>query len=135
MSLTKVPEVGPGMALVNVRYAGANFYDILMVQGKYQVMPLICWKSLPLLSRNLPIFQHPTSLLKVKPKFPFIPGTEFSGVIEQLGEGVTGWKVGQEVYGIAFTGAYAEKIAVPVNKLRLLPKGMSLLDVRCTIVN
>ncbi|KAL6068659.1 Zn-dependent oxidoreductase PA5234 [Balamuthia mandrillaris] len=93
-----LPPLKKGMVMVDVKYAGANFYDILMVQGKYQY----------------------------RPPFPFIPGTEFSGVVSRVGEGVTKWKVGDEVYGIAATGAYAEKIAVPAKSIRAIPRGMSL---------
>jgi NADPH2:quinone reductase len=100
VSVAPVPEPAEGQVLVDVAYAGANFYDILMVQGKYQF----------------------------KPSFPFIPGTEFSGVISKLGPGVTGWQVGQEVYGITMLGAYAEKVAVSATKIRPVPKGMNLVD-------
>jgi NADPH:quinone reductase-like Zn-dependent oxidoreductase len=57
---------------------------------------------------------------------PRIPGFDAAGVITALGEGVTGWKVGDEV--IAFsdrTGAYAEYLAVPVSGLCLKPKALS----------
>jgi NADPH2:quinone reductase len=100
LSVAPVPEPSRGQVLVDVAFAGANFYDILMVQGKYQF----------------------------RPSFPFIPGTEFSGVISKLGPGVTEWKVGQLVYGITMVGAYAEKVAVPAKKIRAIPKGMSLTD-------
>jgi NADPH:quinone reductase-like Zn-dependent oxidoreductase len=41
VSVAAVPEPGEGDVLVDVSYAGANFYDILMVQGKYQVTKLL----------------------------------------------------------------------------------------------
>jgi NADPH:quinone reductase-like Zn-dependent oxidoreductase len=43
--------------------------------------------------------------------------------------------VGQEVYGMTMLGAYAEKVVVPANKIRPVPKGMSLVDVRSFIVS
>lgn len=43
--------------------------------------------------------------------------------------GVTQWKVGQEVYGMTMLGAYAEKVVVPANKIRPVPKDMALVDV------
>jgi NADPH:quinone reductase-like Zn-dependent oxidoreductase len=43
---------------------------------------------------------------------------------------VTGLKVGQEVYGITMLGAYAEKVVVSASRVRPVPKGMSLVDVR-----
>ncbi|HME08611.1 MAG TPA: NADPH:quinone oxidoreductase family protein [Bryobacteraceae bacterium] len=54
------PEPGPGQALIKVAAAGLNFFDILQVQGKYQV----------------------------KPPFPFIPGAEVAGVVDGTGEKV-----------------------------------------------
>src|SRR5215831_8685073 len=54
------PEVGPGVLGVEVRAAGCNFFDILMVRGQYQV----------------------------KPPFPFVPGAELAGVVRAVGPGV-----------------------------------------------
>jgi NADPH:quinone reductase-like Zn-dependent oxidoreductase len=56
---------------------------------------------------------------------PFILGWDFSGVIEQVGPGVTGWKAGDEVYGrpdIGRNGAYAEYIAVRASEIQHKPK-------------
>ena len=54
-------EPGKGQVLIDVRGAGVNFPDILTVEGKYQF----------------------------KPPLPFIPGTEVSGVISEVGEGIS----------------------------------------------
>eukprot|EP00005_Dracoamoeba_jomungandri_P006098 CAMPEP_0174251426 /NCGR_PEP_ID=MMETSP0439-20130205/1249_1 /TAXON_ID=0 /ORGANISM="Stereomyxa ramosa, Strain Chinc5" /LENGTH=339 /DNA_ID=CAMNT_0015331733 /DNA_START=37 /DNA_END=1053 /DNA_ORIENTATION=- len=97
ISTTEVPQVKAGMVLVEVEYSGANFYDILMVQGKYQY----------------------------RPSFPFVPGTEFAGTVCEVASDVTSWKVGDKVYGISNLGAYAEKILVPADKVRKIPRGMS----------
>ena len=43
---------------------------------------------------------------------PFVPGSEFSGVVSALGEGVDDVAVGDRVYGASFVGAYAERIVV-----------------------
>ena len=75
-------EPGQGQVLIDVRGAGVNFPDILTVEGKYQF----------------------------KPPLPFIPGTEVSGVITKVGEGVTGRSVGDEVVGTTETGAFADQI-------------------------
>src|SRR5438552_3706177 len=56
------PELGPGTPAVEVRAAGCNFFDILMVRGQYQV----------------------------KPAFPFIPGAELAGVVRAVGPGGEG---------------------------------------------
>jgi NADPH:quinone reductase-like Zn-dependent oxidoreductase len=55
-----------------------------------------------------------------------VPGTDVSGVIDTLGEGVTGWKVGEQVLGLARqSGSYAEYAVVPVDSLARKPKDMS----------
>src|SRR5437879_11854916 len=61
------PELGPGTLAVEVRAAGCNFFDILMVRGQYQV----------------------------KPAFPFIPGAELAGVVRAVGSGVEGFEIGR----------------------------------------
>lgn len=60
--------------------------------------------------------------------FPFIPGWEFSGVVEALGEGVSAYKPGDAVLGfVRFphpAGCYAEKLCVPANQITLRPEGL-----------
>jgi NADPH:quinone reductase-like Zn-dependent oxidoreductase len=58
---------------------------------------------------------------------PFIPGWDFSGVVESVGSGVTAWKPGDEVYGhpsLGATGTYAEYIAVPEAVCARKPKSI-----------
>ncbi len=55
------PVAGPGEAVIAIKAAALNFFDILMIQGKYQI----------------------------KPPFPFSPAAEVAGVIESIGAGVT----------------------------------------------
>ncbi|KAI9505874.1 hypothetical protein GGI25_001278 [Coemansia spiralis] len=80
-----VPTPKENELLVRVDSAGANFFDILMVQGKYQI----------------------------KPPFPFTPGAEFAGTVVRPSRTDTRFKVGDRVFGSNVTGAYAEYIAVP----------------------
>jgi NADPH:quinone reductase-like Zn-dependent oxidoreductase len=55
-----------------------------------------------------------------------VPGTDVSGTIDTLGEGVTGWKVGDQVLGFARrSGSYAEYAVIPVNSLARKPKSMT----------
>jgi NADPH:quinone reductase-like Zn-dependent oxidoreductase len=55
-----------------------------------------------------------------------VPGTDVSGVIDTLGEGVTGWKIGEPVLGFARqSGSYAEYAVVPVNSLARKPKALT----------
>jgi len=91
------PEVSPGTIAVEVRAAGCNFFDILMVQGQYQV----------------------------KPPFPFVPGAEIGGVVRAVGAGVDDFAVGDRVFGAAGLGAFAEVSVVPASALFALPEGMS----------
>jgi len=91
------PAVGPGMLGVDVRAAGCNFFDILMVRGEYQV----------------------------KPPFPFVPGGELAGVVTAVGPGVDGFAPGDRVLASAGLGAFAERAAVPARGARRMPEGMS----------
>jgi NADPH2:quinone reductase len=90
------PTPRPGEVIVRVKVAGLNFFDTLMLAGKYQF----------------------------KPQLPFSPGAECAGVIEAIGEGVTGWAVGERV--ASFGGnCCREKVAVPAIKLLRIPEGVS----------
>jgi len=91
------PVVGAGQLGVDVRSAGCNFFDILIVQGKYQV----------------------------KPPFPFIPGGEIAGVVREVGPGVTNFAVGDRVLAAAPMGGYAERIAIPASFAHRMPDAMS----------
>jgi len=91
------PEVAPGTLLVEVKAAGCNFFDILMVQGEYQV----------------------------KPPFPFTPGAEIGGVVLEVGEGVSGFAPGDRVFSSAGLGAFAERAVVPARGTWPLPEAMS----------
>ncbi len=73
--------------LVAVKACGLNFPDTLIIQGLYQF----------------------------KPDLPFTPGSDVSGVVKAVGEGVTHLKVGQEVFGFVAHGALAEEVLVPAN--------------------
>ena len=94
----EAPVAGEGEVLVEVAYAGLNFFDTLIIEGKYQV----------------------------KPKPPFSPGGEFSGRVAALGPGAHGFAVGDRVMGFTPYGAAAEKIAIPVNRLARIPDGLAL---------
>lgn len=91
------PEAGPGQLLVDVYASSVNFPDVLMIEGKYQS----------------------------RPPFPFSPGQEIAGVVCALGDGVTGFRVGDRVFGGTGVGGFAEKVAVPAAAMRHMPDGMS----------
>jgi putative PIG3 family NAD(P)H quinone oxidoreductase len=67
------------------------------------------------------------------------PGLECSGVVEALGEGVSGWSVGDEVTALLAGGGYAELVAVPAGQIMPVPRGVPLLEagglpeVACTV--
>ena len=78
------PVPGPGEAVVRVRAAALNFFDLLIIAGKYQY----------------------------KPEFPFSPGAEFAGTVESLGAGASGFAVGDRVMGYARHRRGAREIGV-----------------------
>src|SRR5262249_27177799 len=93
------PDVRPGMVLIKVDAIGINFADTRFRQGTYVV----------------------------KPKLPDTPGMEAAGVIESVGEGVTGLRVGQRV--AAFTvKAYAEYCQAPEPMVVPLPDTVSFVE-------
>ena len=83
------PVAGPGQVVAKVAAVGLNFFDTLIIAGRYQV----------------------------KPPFPFSPGGEFAGVVEAVGDGVTRLKSGDRVMGYTNFGAAAERVAVAANQL------------------
>src|SRR5262249_50762954 len=91
------PVVGDDDVLVDVRAAALNFPDVLMIEGKYQRQP----------------------------PFPFSPGGEFSGVVRTIGRRVKSLSLGDRVFGGSGSGAFVERIAMPAQRLRRIPEGMS----------
>ena len=90
------PTAGPGEAVVRIKSAALNFFDTLIIAGKYQ---------------------H-------KPPFPFSPAAEFSGVVESVGAGVSDVAPGDRVMGNTGWGAAREAVAVPANILVKVPDGL-----------
>lgn len=91
------PVPGPGEALVRVSVAALNFFDTLIIAGRYQV----------------------------KPDLPFSPGAEACGVIEALGSGVEAFRVGERVIVHLGYGACRERVVAPVSGLTRVPDGVS----------
>jgi NADPH2:quinone reductase len=87
------PQAGPGEAVVRIKAAALNFFDTLIIAGKYQ---------------------H-------KPPFPFSPAAEFSGVVESIGPGVSEIAPGDRVMGSIGWGAAREAVAVPARQLVKVP--------------
>ncbi|GGS87159.1 NAD(P)H-quinone oxidoreductase [Streptomyces chromofuscus] len=105
------PVAGEGEVLVEVAASAVNRADILQRQGFY----------------NPPPGASP------------YPGLECSGRIAELGPGVAGWSVGEEVCALLSGGGYAEKVAVPAGQLLPVPGGLdlpqaaALPEVTCTV--
>ena len=90
------PAASAGQVVVDVEVASVNYPDVLLVAGGYQALP-------PL---------------------PFVVGGEFAGTISEVGAGVTGFAVGDRVFGVSGFGAFAERIAVDAQALRRIPDGL-----------
>mmetsp|Transcript_15701 Transcript_15701/g.17454 ORF Transcript_15701/g.17454 Transcript_15701/m.17454 type:complete len:332 (+) Transcript_15701:138-1133(+) len=92
------PQVtSDGDIIVRVYAAGVNFFDGLLVAGKYQV----------------------------KPPLPFIPGSEYAGVVEEVGKGVTQFKPGDKVFGNSLAGCFGEYVKTYSPILFHIPTGMT----------
>jgi NADPH2:quinone reductase len=90
------PIAGPDQVIVKIAAAALNFFDTLIISGKYQF----------------------------KPEFPFSPAAEFSGVVESIGASVTSPSVGDRVMGFIGWGAARERVAVRADKLVQIPSGL-----------
>ena len=91
-----MPAPGPGEVRLRIRACGLNFADLLMIKGQYQE----------------------------RPPLPFVMGMEVAGVIDALGDGVTGLSVGQPVAAFAGQGGLAEYGCFPAARCLPLPAGM-----------
>lgn len=91
------PVAGKGQVVVAVRACAVNYPDVLIIEDKYQF----------------------------RPQRPFAPGGEVAGVVESIGEGVTGWAVGDRVVAVTGHGGMVEKLAVPAAALHRLPANRS----------
>jgi NADPH2:quinone reductase len=101
---TPVPQAG--QVLIRIEAASLNFPDLLIVQNKYQM----------------------------KPDLPFVPGSEYAGVIEAVGEGVTHLKVGQSVACLSGTGGFGTHTLAPAKLCMPLPAGFPAVDAAAFIM-
>jgi putative PIG3 family NAD(P)H quinone oxidoreductase len=105
------PVPGPGEVVLDVAASAVNRADLLQRQGHYP---------------------PPADA-------PPWPGLECSGIVSMLGDGVTGWAVGDQACALLSGGGYAEKVAVPVGQLLPIPRGLDLVttaalpEVTCTV--
>jgi NADPH:quinone reductase len=101
-----LPEPKAGEVRIAIRAASLNFPDLLIVQNKYQM----------------------------KPPLPFVPGSEYAGVIDALGEGVTHLKLGQSVAALSGTGGFATHTLAQAALCMPMPPSMSFAEAAAFIM-
>ena len=101
---TPAPQAGE--VRVAIRAASLNFPDILIVQNKYQM----------------------------KPPLPFVPGSEYAGVVEAVGDGVTHLKVGDAVAAFGGTGGFGTHAVVKAALAMPLPPGFAFDDAAAFVL-
>lgn len=89
-------HAGKGQVVVTVKACGVNFPDTLIIQGKYQF----------------------------RPPMPFSPGSEFAGIVREVGEGVANVKVGDRVFAVTTYGGFAQEALVDAARLIPMPPGV-----------
>ncbi len=108
LTWTEQPTPSPraGEVLIEIKAASLNFPDLLIVQNKYQI----------------------------KPPLPFVPGSEYAGVVQAVGEGVTHLQPGQNVACLSGTGGFATHVLAPAALCMPLPDGFSHVDAAAFIM-
>ena len=99
----ETPEPGPGEVRIAVRAAGVNFPDTIIIRDLYQY----------------------------KPPRPFAPGGEVGGVVDALGEGVSGFAVGDRVLGLPLFGGFASHVNVAAHMVCRIPDAMPFEQAAC----
>jgi len=99
------PKAEAGHVVIDVKAAGVNFPDILLVEGKYQM----------------------------KPPLPFIPGGEVSGTVSAIGDGVTVFNIGDRVVAATLLNGFAEKVAAAAAQVAPIPDAMPFEEAAALI--
>ena len=100
------PTPKAGEVLIEIKAASLNFPDLLIVQNKYQM----------------------------KPELPFVPGSEYAGVVRAIGPDVTQLQVGQNVACLSGTGGFGTHVIAPAALCMPLPEGFSHVDAAAFIM-
>ena len=100
------PQPGVGEVLIEIQAASLNFPDLLIVQNKYQM----------------------------KPPLPFVPGSEYAGVVRAVGEGVKHLQPGQTVACLSGTGGFGTHTLAPARLCMPLPDGFPAVDAAAFIM-
>lgn len=105
---TELPTPSPSAkeVLIKIEAASLNFPDILIVQNKYQI----------------------------KPALPFVPGAEYAGTIEAIGDEVEHFKVGQKIACLSGTGGFATHVLAPAAMCLPLPENFPAVDASAFIM-
>ena len=108
LTWTELPTPTPkaGEVQIEIKAASLNFPDLLIVQNKYQM----------------------------KPALPFVPGSEYAGIVQAVGEGVTHIKVGQAVACLSGTGGFGSHTIAPAALCMPLPAGFPMVDAAAFIM-
>lgn len=100
------PEPKAGEVLIEIKAASLNFPDLLIVQNKYQMKPVL----------------------------PFVPGSEYAGVVQAVGDGVSHLKIGQHVACLSGTGGFATHTIAPAALCMPLPSAFPFVDAAAFIM-
>ena len=108
LNWTEIPTPTPkaGEVLIEIKAASLNFPDLLIVQNKYQM----------------------------KPALPFVPGSEYAGIVQAVGEGVKHPQVGQAVACLSGTGGFGSHTLAPAALCMPLPPGFPMVDAAAFIM-
>jgi NADPH2:quinone reductase len=103
-----VPDLVPteGQVVIDVKAAGVNFPDLLIIENKYQF----------------------------KPPLPFSPGGEVAGTVKLLGPGVTNVKVGDRVVASTGFGGFAEQVVAPAARCIAFPSNMDFVEASAFVM-
>src|SRR3974377_747262 len=94
------PVAGPNQVVIDVTAAGVNYPDLLVVGGKYQILP----------------------------KPPFTPGKEAAGIVSSVGPGVAPCRVGDRAIVLVEHGAYCERLLAPAANVFVIPENMDMIE-------
>ncbi|MEV1086078.1 zinc-binding dehydrogenase [Streptomyces sp. NPDC050211] len=103
----RVPAAGCGKVVVRIEAAGVSFAEVQMLQHL-----------------------HP-----FPPRFPFVPGYDLVGRITEVGEGVTGWRVGDRVAAMPRYGAWQQYVQTPAKHLAPVPEDLDAAEAVALVAN
>ena len=101
------PVAAPNGAVVKVEAAGVSFAEVQMLKGRYFMQP----------------------------KFPFVPGYDLVGTVEEVGGGVDAGLVGRRVAALTQTGSWADRVALHAAELAPVPDGLDPAEAVAAVTN